>query len=96
MLFEIYGLVGSMFGSYVVWFSLAFCTLTVFIPELLVRSNQIRTQFKEEDFSTSRRNTQIQGRDDQMEGGELSHLRPVNFSGKNESIVNEGYRTSIN
>ena len=95
MLFEIYGLVGSMFGSYVVWFSLAFCTLTVFIPELLVRSNQIRTQFKEEDFST-KRNTHIQGRDDLMEGGELSHLRPVNFSGKNESIVNEGYRTSIN
>ena len=96
MLFEIYGLVDSMFGSYIVWLTLAVSTLTVFIPELLVSYNRKFKHIEENHNVGTNRNTQIQGRDDQMEGGEMSHLRPVNFSGKSESIVNEGYRTSIN
>jgi len=38
VLIEIYGLVDSMLGSLLVWLTLIICTLTVFIPELMVKN----------------------------------------------------------
>ena len=99
MFTEIYGLAGNLLGSLLVWLALTICTLTVFVPELIVKTIQIRVHDSKvgifgQDSSKSRHSIQVS---DQMEGGEMSLIKPVNYSGQSEStFVNAGYRTSIN
>lgn len=88
-----------MFGSLVVWLALIITTLSVFIPEFIFKTVSIRLhETNEKEFNKSHflghnenRQTQIQA-NDLMEGGEMSTIKPVNFSGQGDT----GFRTSIN